>query len=121
VAAATPAVAVATASDTNAAAPTVRPSRAETVIGLETSHLMTRASLLLDQGDVAAARVVLDHAAETGDARALFALAETYDPLMLSGWGTLGTRGDVAKARELYAKAFSGGVQEAKDRLDALR
>jgi TPR repeat protein len=100
---------------------TGRLSSGETGIGLETSHLMTRANLLLNQGDVAAARVVLDHAAETGDARALFALAETYDPLMLSGWGTLGTRGDVAKARELYAKAFSGGVQEAKDRLDALR
>ena len=28
---------------------------------------------------------------------------------------------DAAKARELYAKAFAGGVQEANDRLNALR
>ena len=48
-------------------------------------------------------------------------LAETYDPLILSTWGTYGTRGDATKARELYAKAHAGGIQEAKDRFDALR
>ena len=36
-------------------------------------------------------------------------------------WGTYGTRGDAMKARELYAKAHAGGIQEAKDRLNALR
>jgi hypothetical protein len=84
-------------------------------------RLMARASLLLSQGDVGAARIVLDRAAETGSAPALFALAETYDPFILAAWRTFGTRGDAAKARELYAKAFAGGVQEARDRLDALR
>jgi hypothetical protein len=56
-----------------------------------------------------------------GGAPALFALAETYDPTTLAAWGTFGTQGDVAKARELYAKAFASGVQEAGDRLNALR
>jgi len=86
----------------------------------EVARLMARASQLLIVGDVAAARIVLDRAVESGDVQALFALAETYDPLSLSAWGTLGTRGDVAKARELYSKALAGGVQEAKDRLNAL-
>ncbi|WIM09967.1 hypothetical protein [Enhydrobacter sp.] len=87
----------------------------------EADRLVARANQLLIVGDVAAARIVLDRAAELGDARALFTLAETYDPLSLSAWGTLGTQGDAAKARELYAKAFAGGVQEAKDRMNALR
>ena len=82
---------------------------------------MARASLLRDQGNIGAARIVLERAAETGSASALFALAETYDPLSLSAWGTFGTRGDVAKAQELYASALAGGVQEARDRLNALR
>ena len=56
-----------------------------------------------------------------GSAQASFMLAETYDPAILSAWGTYGTRGEVTKARELYAKAHAGGIQEAKDRLDALR
>jgi uncharacterized protein YoxC len=83
----------------------------------ELQRLMSRASLLLGQGDIGAARVVLERAAETGNARALFALAETFDPVVLSAWGTLGTRGDPARARELYAKALAGGVQEAESRL----
>jgi len=86
----------------------------------DVSRLLARASQLLVVGDVAAARIVLDRAVESGDLQALFALAETYDPLSLSAWGTLGTQGDVAKARELYAKALAGGVQEAKERLTAL-
>ena len=65
------------------------------------------------QGNIGAARIVLERAAETGSAPALFALAETYDPAVLSAWGTFGTQGDVAKAQELYAKALgrrrSGG------------
>jgi hypothetical protein len=87
----------------------------------EAVRLMARASLLRDQGNIGAARIVLERAAETGSASALFALAETYDPLSLSAWGTFGTRGDVAKAQELYANALAGGVQEARDRLNALR
>lgn len=86
----------------------------------EVGRLLARASQLLVVGDVAAARIVLDRAVESGDLQALFALAETYDPLSLSAWGTLGTQGDVAKARELYARALAGGVQEAKERLNAL-
>jgi len=59
-------------------------------------------------------------AAETGSAQAIFMLAETYDPLVLSKWRTYGTRGDATKARELYAKAYDGGIKAAKDRSDAL-
>ena len=115
-----------TASDTPAApmqdrpAPVVVQATAPTPDG-ELPRLMSRARVLLALGDIGAARSVLERAAEMGSAQALFALAETFDPAVLSAWGTFGTQGDVAKAQELYAKAFDGGVQEAKDRLVALR
>jgi hypothetical protein len=86
----------------------------------EATRLIARASALLGQGNIGAARIVLERAAENDNARASFMLAETYDPIVLSAWGTYGTRGEAAKARELYAKAHSGGIREAKDRLDAL-
>jgi TPR repeat protein len=96
-----------------------RPTTLEAARKLDLRRLMTRASLLLSQGNVAAARIVLDHAAQIGSAEALFSLAETYDPEILSAWGTVGTQGDVRKAQELYAKALIGGVEKAKHRLNA--
>jgi len=87
----------------------------------EATRLIARASILLVQGDIGAARIVLESAAETGSARASFMLAETYDPAILAAWGTYGTRGEIVKARELYQKAHAGGIQEAKDRFEALR
>ena len=107
--------------DNTAATMAARPAVAEVPGIPEAPRLMARASLLLSQGNVGAARIVLERAAETGSAPALFALAETYDPATLAAWGTFGTQGDVAKAQELYAKALAGGVLEAKDRLNALR
>jgi hypothetical protein len=84
-------------------------------------RLVARASVLLGQGDIGSARMVLERAAETGNAQASFALAETYDPLILPKWGAYGTLGDAAKARDLYAKAEAGGIGEARERFDALR
>jgi hypothetical protein len=84
---------------------------------MELKRLMSRANVLIRQGDIGAARIVLERAAETGNAQALFALAETFDPVVLSTWGTLGTLGDAARARELYAKALAGGLEEARSRL----
>ena len=86
----------------------------------EAARLTTRAKALLAQGNIGAARSLLERAVEMGSAEASFALAETYDPRILSSWGTYGTRGDASKARELYAKAMVGGIQEAKDRFNTL-
>jgi len=82
--------------------------------------MIARASLLLGQGDIGAARIVLERAAQSGNARAVFMLAETYDPGVLATWKTYGTRGEVTRARELYARAQAGGIREAKARLDSL-
>jgi hypothetical protein len=108
------------ATQTVAAAVTERPI-AKDQDKTEAARLIVRASALLGQGNIGAARIVLERAAATDNARANFMLAETYDPAVLSAWGAYGTRGETAKARELYAKAHSGGIREAKERLDALR
>ena len=92
-----------------AAAASEQPAAAAAQGSPEAARLMVRARALLGQGNISAARTVLERAAKTGSARASFTLAETY-----------GTRSDATKARELYAKAHAGGIQEAKDRLDGL-
>jgi hypothetical protein len=104
-----------------AAARADQPAAAEANGSLEAARLLERGNALLGEGNIGAARVVLERAAETGNAQASFKLAETYDPLVLSTWRTYGTRGDAMKARELNAKAYDGGIKAAKDRSDALQ
>jgi len=102
-------------------AATERSTAAATVGGAaEIARLMARANALVAQRDIASARIVLQRAVDLGSAKAAFALAETYDPIVLDAWRTFGTLGDVARAKQLYAKAQAGGVQEAQDRLNAL-
>jgi hypothetical protein len=96
-------------------------AKPDPVNAAEVARLVARASVLLEQGDIGSARIVLERAAETGNAQASFALAESYDPLILRKWGAYGTLGDVAKARDLYARAQAGGIKEARERFDALR
>jgi TPR repeat protein len=88
--------------------------------GSEAAGLLARAKALVGQGNIRAARDVLELAAETGSAQATFALAETYDPNILATWRTLGTRSDAKKARDLYSRAYEGGIKAAKDRSQAL-
>jgi septal ring factor EnvC (AmiA/AmiB activator) len=89
--------------------------------GDEIARLVARANVLLGRGDIGSARIVLQRAAEMGDAQASFTLAQTYDPQILFKWGTYGTRGDATRALDLYARALAGGIMEAKERSDALR
>ena len=97
------------------------PPRAAVGLGNEeAAKLIALANALLSQGNIGAARIVLERASESGNAKASFMLAETYDPAILSAWGTYGTHGEAAKAREHYAKAHAAGIQEAKGRLDAM-
>jgi len=72
-------------------------------------------------GDIVAARMVFQRAAETGDAGAAMALGATYDPLILARLGAVGMVADVSKARSWYEKAKEFGSQEAPRRLEQLR
>ena len=69
-------------------------------------------------GNVAAARMMLQPAADAGDATAAFALAETYDPMVLARLGVKGgIAPDVALAQRWYAKANALGTSAAQERL----
>ncbi len=73
---------------------------------------------LMASGDIAAARMVFQRAAEAGDARAAFALAETYDPMVLKKLGARGAIApDVALAQRWYEKARDLGSTAAPERI----
>jgi curved DNA-binding protein CbpA len=79
--------------------------------------LMRRSQELLSEGDVGAARTLLQHAADAGVARAALALGATYDPIMLAILQARGIVADVSLARDWYEKANELGSQEAQERL----
>ncbi len=72
------------------------------------------------KGDIATARAFLKRAAEGGDARALMALGDTYDPTALGRMGAIGLKGDEATARNYYSRALAAGVGGARERIAAL-
>ncbi len=72
------------------------------------------------KGDIATARAFFVSAAEAGDARALVALGDTFDPVTLTRLGVLGLKGDGAKAHDYYARALAAGAAGARERLASL-
>ena len=82
--------------------------------------LVKQGEQLVAAGDLVAARVVFQRAAESGDVGAAVALAATYDPTVLTRLGVVGIDGDVEKARSWYRKAESMGSAEATRRLRIL-
>ena len=87
----------------------------------EVAAYIARARAKIQQGDIAAARRLLERASDSDEAEAWFALAETYDPQMLARWGVLGVKPDLEKARTLYQRAEARGAQGARERLLAIR
>jgi TPR repeat protein len=83
-------------------------------------QLCAQGLVALANGDISGARALLMRAADEGDARALMALGETYEPTTLAGLGALGVKGDASRAREYYNKALAAGVGAARERLAAL-
>ncbi len=74
----------------------------------------------LAKGDLASARLYLTRAAEAGDPRAWVALADTYDPAMLTKLGVVGAPGDPRRAKDYLQKAADAGLVVAKNRMAAL-
>jgi len=86
----------------------------------EIAALLKRGDELIASGDLGAARLVLRRAAEAGNARAAFALAGTYDPIVLEKRAVHGFVADVAMARKWYEKAREFGSADAPQRLEML-
>lgn len=83
----------------------------------EIATLVERGEGFLQNGDTAAARLLLRRAADAGHAQAAMALAATYDPVMLKEFGVLGVVPNVATARLWYERASQLGSAEAQRRL----
>jgi hypothetical protein len=83
--------------------------------------LMTRAKSLLALGDIAAARLLLERAANAQDASAAFLLAQTYDPAVLGVRDTRSITADPSMARDWYRKAAGLGSADAQQRLTQLQ
>lgn len=87
----------------------------------EIAALLKRGRDLIAAGDVASARLVLTHLADSGVAEASFVLATTFDPAVLETLRVVGMKPDPAKAKAWYSRAADQGSLEAKQRLQALR
>jgi hypothetical protein len=86
----------------------------------EARRLCAEGLVAFAKGDVATARAFLKRAAEGGDARALMALGDTYDPATLTHLGAVGLKGDEAMARSYYSHALAAGVGGARERIASL-
>jgi hypothetical protein len=106
-----------------AVAPTAPPRQATPPRQLdreEIAVLVKRGKDFIANGDLAAARLLLQRAAESKDAEAALSLAATYDPLVLRELKVYGFAADIAMARIWYEKAKEFGSTEAPRRLEIL-
>jgi hypothetical protein len=86
----------------------------------EIEELVSRGGQLLATGDIAAARVFFERAAEQGNAAAATAAGKTYDPLYLEEAHVRGIRGDPVAAAKWYRRASAAGDKEADLRMQKL-
>ena len=85
------------------------------------SLLLRRGDTMLQQGDVAAARLLYERAAAAGSGQGATSAGKTYDPNFLATIHAQGLKGDVARAIEWYRTASAlFGDKEAVQRLKVL-
>ena len=104
----------------DAPAPPVAPAAALPTRHLdadELAALLKRARGLLAIGDIVAARMLLERAADAQEADAALMLARTYDPEVLGKSDTRSVNADAAAARDWYQRAAALGSSEAEQRL----
>jgi hypothetical protein len=86
----------------------------------ELASMLQRANDFIKAGDLSSARLLLQRAAEAGDAHAALTLASTFDPNVLKALGFQDAGADVAMARLWYERAVKFGSAEAPQRLQQL-
>ena len=106
------------------AEPTTRPQASQTPPTTDEQQralpFIKRGNEQLAQGNVAAARLFFQRAAEAGLAQGALALASTYDPAELERIGARFVLPDTQIARKWYERARQLGALEAEDRLKQL-
>jgi hypothetical protein len=104
-----PTAVVAPAAAPTATAPQAPPAEPQTAAlhldPAEIAILLKRGQDALNNGDLVAARLLLQRAATAGSADGTLALAQTFDPAVIGRLGAVGVAADAAKAREWYQKA----------------
>ncbi len=115
-----------TAAPPPAPAPAVRPDRPPTRgqlspdVTARAERLVSLGQRHLDQGNIGAARLFFQRAAEAGFALGAIRLAATFDPVELSRLSAQGVRPDRDEARRWYERARELGAPEAEERLARL-
>lgn len=102
------------------AEPTPPAPQAMEMTAEEVTLILKRGEKMLMSGDLAGARLLFRRAADARSAEAAYALAATYDPVVLRRLGVLGVGPDIASARDWYEKAKEFGSKEAPKRLEEL-
>ena len=83
--------------------------------------LIHRAGLLLESGDVMAARMLFELAARGGDASAAVGAGLTYDPVQFERLGVRGIQPDAELALAWYERALGDGERGALDEIERLK
>jgi hypothetical protein len=86
----------------------------------EIARLIKRGKAFMTDGDVAAARLLLQRAAEAGNAEAALALGASFDPLIIKQAHAIGVQTDAAQARHWYQQAAALGSDAASKQLATL-
>jgi hypothetical protein len=86
----------------------------------EIAMLLDRGEALLQNGDIASARLLLKRAAALGSAQAAFELGMTFDAEFLKRQGVVGADSDETQARTWYERASNLGSAEASLQLKRL-
>ncbi len=87
----------------------------------EVAALLKRAKGMIDVGDIAAARLLLERAAGANEPKAALLLAQTYDPAVLGTPDMRSITPDPAMARSWYQKAAELGSTDAQQRLSEMQ
>jgi hypothetical protein len=86
----------------------------------EIAALVMRGENFIANRDLASARLLLQRAAEAGNANAALALGATFDPLVIQSLGAVGGEPDAARARKWYQRAMELGSTTASQQLAKL-
>jgi peptidase C39-like protein len=106
--------------DTSAATSVTTPLAGPRLSAADLAALLARGDVLFSKGDLIAARLFYERAADAGEGQAALRLGETFDPDFLDQARLRGARGDLSTALSWYRRARDLGVAEAEILLKSL-
>jgi uncharacterized protein len=84
------------------------------------AEIIKQADALIERGDISAARLFYERAAQAGSGQAATAVGRTFDPNALARMGVIGTKPDPTTASLWYRQAIALGDSSAEPLLRAL-